>query len=341
MTTCARTGLWHDTDNPRNCATEVTLMTKRTLNYGLGWIESGEVTFTAVIPAEEPAGVALREALGLGDDGLSDAGLRLSRSDVARVLETLLAGERADDLLPGVLGDMIDTDDEDGDIILVHAGPDSDHPYATALLDLDASGRYGVAYGEEHWWPSTDPGTDAMPLIEMWAQRWPESLPIAHELKEIYEDRWVRFHSLPGSKRFPASAAEMAELLRRHNAVLAELTGAGEDLIVIVAEVATTPEPAAPDPDFWTAIPWHYADPDLLFAHLYVTTEAWEPGSLDELLRTIVAEEISGVIVAPPDLGWLYHPYAGGADVVLPDAPARDKLAASFTDWRSTHPSGL
>lgn len=36
-------------------------------------------------------------------------------------------------------------------------------------------------------------------------------------------DRWVRFHSLPGSQRYPGSADEYAEILDRHVTVLGEL----------------------------------------------------------------------------------------------------------------------
>jgi hypothetical protein len=198
-----------------------------------------------------------------------------------------------------------------------------------------------VVYGEAHWWPTEDLATDPYPLIERWAKCWPDSLPIAHELKELFEDQWVRLHTLPDSKRAPESDAEWAVATDRHNTVLAELASPGDDLLVIMSVVAPNPAPAEPDVDFWTAVPWHYADPDLLFAHLYVTTEEWAPGALDELLRLAADQQIGGVIIAPLDLAWLYHPYAGGVDIILATPDARDALSARYADWRSRHPSGL
>jgi hypothetical protein len=146
---------------------------------------------------------------------------------------------------------------------------------------------------------------------------------------------------VPDSKRTPSSDAEWAAMTERHNTVLGELATDGEDVLVIMSIVAPTPAPAEPDIDFWTSVPWHYADPDLLFAHLYVTTEEWTPGELDELLRLAAEQQIGGVIIAPLDLAWLYHPYAGGADVILADHTARNALSARHEAWRSTHPSGL
>ena len=160
-------------------------------------------------------------------------------------------------------------------------------------------------------------------------------------MKELFEDQWVRFHSLPGSKRAPETDAEWAGLIARHNTVIGELLGTRDELLVIFSDVAATPAPDEPDVTFWTSVPWHYSDPDLLFAHLYVTCEEWQRGSLDDLLRMAAEDQVAGVIIAPPELTWLYHPYAGGADVILPSTADRDAMASRHSDWRSRHPSGL
>ncbi|MGC4897283.1 DUF3885 domain-containing protein [Micromonospora sp. DT31] len=60
-------------------------------------------------------------------------------------------------------------------------------------------------------------------LTELWEQRWPECPPFAHRLRVQYPDRWARFHSLPGSKRYPADESEYAALLDRHYTTLSEL----------------------------------------------------------------------------------------------------------------------
>jgi hypothetical protein len=41
------------------------------------------------------------------------------------------------------------------------------------------------------------------------------------------------------------------------------------------------------------------------------------------------------------DLRWLFAPYDGGMDVVLPTTAERDHLRSAHSDWLSTHPAGL
>ncbi len=316
--------------------------------YGIGWIDrpdssdsrdlpdgslDGEVTFTYIgHRRDEMLADVLAEAIG----HVAAAGAyELDPIALAKALKSVPSDAEGVD----VLTDMAD---EDGDMVVVFAdAPDTDDPHIARVWDVFESGRHAVTYGEAHWWPTDDMSTDPYPLIEGWAARWPDSLPIAHELKELFEPQWVRFHSLAGSRRTPQTEADWAAVLERHNTVLGELLTVGDETLVIVCEISPAPSPAEPDIDFWTAVPWHYSDPDLLFAHLYVTTEQWEPGELDELLRLTASDQVVGVIVAPLDLGWLYHPYAGGADVILSTVEARDVLAAKHSGWLSPHPSGL
>ena len=47
------------------------------------------------------------------------------------------------------------------------------------------------------------------------------------------------------------------------------------------------------------------------------------------------------MIVADPDLRWLYHPYDGDADVIAVTSAQRDALKLRHAEWLSTHPWGL
>ncbi|HEY2795667.1 MAG TPA: hypothetical protein VGJ28_25115 [Micromonosporaceae bacterium] len=295
--------------------------------FGIGWTDApaSALTLSYVGTSDEDAAVALAAVAG---HALSTDGSYALPHDR---LTGLPDGDVAD-----LLADMVE-DELDVVVVFSTGRGAAEDPYVQLLRDMHDSGRAEVVYGEAHWWPSDDVATDPYPLIERWAKMWPDSLPIAHELKELFEDQWVRFHSLPSSKRTPETSDDWATVLSRHNTVLADLALPTDDLLVIMSVVASSPMPAD-DEDFWTSVGWHYADPDLLFAHLYVTTEEWQPGALDDLLRLAVEQQIGGVIIAPLDLGWLYHPYAGGADVITPH---RDALATRFATWRSSHPSGL
>lgn len=164
------------------------------------------------------------------------------------------------------------------------------------------------------------------------------------------EDRWVRFHSLPGSKRYAEDDSEYATILHRHNALLDELSGPAADLQVITLEVASSPVPRRrtpmlqdllPEAECWSVLSWPDLDPELAFAHAYVSRVAWQPRRLDQLLRTVADDQIAHVIITPPDLAWLYAPYDGGADVLLANAALRDDLRDRHRQWLSSHPGGL
>jgi hypothetical protein len=174
---------------------------------------------------------------------------------------------------------------------------------------------------------------DLAQLSRDWALRWPDCPPIAHELRHTAGDRWLRFHSLPRAKRYADTEAEYAELLLRHNTVLAELTpsprfvmtcawSAGPDPIEReVALVAISPA------TYWRSL----VNRAGVWTHLYVAVAAWKAGALDALLR-LVADDVTADV--PADLTWLYHPYDGGADVFAPPEQRR-RLAARFASWRA------
>ncbi|MFF2147886.1 hypothetical protein [Kitasatospora sp. NPDC058190] len=44
---------------------------------------------------------------------------------------------------------------------------------------------------------------DGEALTALWERRWPGSPPVGHEIDPGERDVWVRFHSLPRSKRHP------------------------------------------------------------------------------------------------------------------------------------------
>ena len=59
------------------------------------------------------------------------------------------------------------------------------------------------------------------------------------------------------------------------------------------------------------------------------------------MIRAVVDEQLVGVIIMPPSVAWLYHPYDGGVDVIAETIAARAALRNRFRDWLSHHPRGL
>ncbi|MEU5881527.1 hypothetical protein [Spirillospora sp. NPDC047279] len=182
-------------------------------------------------------------------------------------------------------------------------------------------------------------------LTAAWRARW-GGRPIAHELRGRHADRWVRFHSLPGSKRYAETEEEYGVVLGRHRSLLAEL-GADEGLYLIAGYFAGARVGAAPDPRTHPgAVPWLTIEPDERSVFetpltLCVSMASLERTALDPLLRSVADDELGHVIIGPPDLRWLYHPYDGGGDVIAPTVHDRDVLKSRHAGWLSAHPAGL
>lgn len=64
------------------------------------------------------------------------------------------------------------------------------------------------------------------------------------------------------------------------------------------------------------------------------------PAELDALLAAI-ADDRGRAVIANPELDWLFCPYDGGVDVILPTAEARDVLRDRHRDWLSSGSDGL
>jgi hypothetical protein len=190
--------------------------------------------------------------------------------------------------------------------------------------------------------------TDA--LSRLWDDRWPGCSKLPYELPDA-GGRWVRFHSLPGSKRYPESDAEYEMVLVRHNVVLGELM-TGPTVLVVTAgysdaaqpqEPCRSPETLAVHPRalYWTSVCMDDEPGFENWMHLYVSRRSWSVGCLDPLLRQVADDVIANVLVADTSLRWLYHPYNGGMDVVLSSTAERDAVRDRHQDWLPPYPSGL
>jgi hypothetical protein len=196
----------------------------------------------------------------------------------------------------------------------------------------------------------TDGPTES--LSELWRGQRPSGSPIAHTFRSLYADCWVRFHSLPGSKRYPESEEEYTTVLHRYNTVLDELF-VGTDVFVVTMDWSTTPTGPAPWPTprealypgsilWWTESHEDNPDPEFhTYTRLYADRRPWAPGCLDALLRAVADEELVEVFVSDTEFRRIHHPYDGGADVILATPAERDRLRDRHSDWLSGHPDGV
>ncbi|MEV7612418.1 hypothetical protein [Streptomyces sp. NPDC089799] len=196
--------------------------------------------------------------------------------------------------------------------------------------------------------PLTDPAHAR--LTRLWQDRTPAGPVLPWELKTAYADSWVRFHSLPESKRYAEDETEYAVLLGRYNTVLDELFGGGE-VYVVTTDWADPSEPTQwsahraalhPEGTLWTTLDVT-DDPDPAFHtrwYFHADRRPWRPGCLDRLLRAVADDTLPGVFVTDPGFTRIHHPYDGGADVILPTPEERDRLRDRHSAWLSAHASG-
>lgn len=189
-------------------------------------------------------------------------------------------------------------------------------------------------------------------MNEVWRRHLGGCEPVAHLLREWFGDRWVRFHSLPESKRYPETEDELATALDRHNKLIGTLMGEQRHLVLLSTEYSELASPTrselaelalcqkeAP----WRSVAMHELGEDWdepTYWHVFGSEVGWWPGALDNVLRLVAADQVANVMLISSQ-GWLYHPYDGGADVILPTKAARHQIASEFCSWLSNHPAGL
>ncbi|WP_086821718.1 hypothetical protein [Allokutzneria sp. NRRL B-24872] len=189
------------------------------------------------------------------------------------------------------------------------------------------------------------PALDLNAVTAQWERMWPNHPPVGSSIRYYFADRWVRFHSLPGSQRYATCEAEYQIVLDRHNTILRELVATTVYLMTVrydPEDAASGTEPVAvglhPGAVKWMRVV-EPDDPEYAL-DLYISSQLHEPGCFDQVLRYIADDRAREVIIADTALRWLYHPYDGGADVILATSRERDLLKAKFSDWLSARADG-
>ena len=109
-------------------------------------------------------------------------------------------------------------------------------------------------------------------MLDDWFVKFPGCEPVAHRLRAAFPARWVRFHNLPGSKRYPDDQDEYATVLGRQNRILDELVGGEASIILLTTEYSGPPgtveiSPVVPKLRLiergakpWRSVPMHDVD---------------------------------------------------------------------------------
>jgi|SRR5690606_11551864 len=188
-------------------------------------------------------------------------------------------------------------------------------------------------------------------FIDYWNKEYPESLPINHELKLVYPDRWFRIHSLPESKRYAETEEEYKIILDRQNQLISELIGEESEVAISFGLYRwdSTNDNYKELTDFGEfqkvlridlqkERPEEYEDK--MYFDIYVKTEKWENGKRDEILKAIADDEIRAMFVSTSKK-CVIAPYDGGVDIIVDSTEKRDKLKAKYKEWLSDREDGM
>lgn len=190
-------------------------------------------------------------------------------------------------------------------------------------------------------------------MLADWDRFFPNCEPIGYRLRADFRERWVRFHSLPESKRYPESEDEYAEVLSRHNAILSELVQSQSQVVLVTTGYSASSEPLRYYPEIiafdpnaisWRTIAMHHIENDFEnpnFWHLFASYWNWEPSKLNPLIRLVADDVVANVLIVDPNCNWVLHPYDGGMDVITESVEARHRLRVKYSTWLSARADGL
>lgn len=189
-------------------------------------------------------------------------------------------------------------------------------------------------------------------LREYWERNYSDCPPIGYLLREKFPDRWFRIHTLPGAKRYAESLGEQDEILRRHDLFLSSLLGQGKPYVLITTGYSNSARPIKSYPEveelvgpseFWFTVPLHdlEGESDQNYWHFFFTEKTWTAQSASELLKLVAEGSVSNVLFLGIKNDAIYHPYDGGADILVGATHLKSRLKQQYQSWLSTHAQGL
>ncbi|MDB6132518.1 MAG: hypothetical protein JWM59_761 [Verrucomicrobiales bacterium] len=187
-------------------------------------------------------------------------------------------------------------------------------------------------------------------IADEWRARFGQNMPVGHSLRHMLPERWLRIHSLPGSKRYPGSKGEFGALLERHNTVASEIMGEGSACLLFLFRyqyesgdakalirdrrnglvLHCLPELSGPLPH----------DPEDTVS-VFGTRIMWDHGRFDSLISDVAMEKKGSMVFMSLSTDQVYSPYDGGADLILQNPSKVELHKDQWRSWLSAHPAGL
>ena len=184
-------------------------------------------------------------------------------------------------------------------------------------------------------------------FASQWARFHPVGPPVAHILRQAEPETWVRFHSLPLSKRYATSKREKLIVLDRANKLASKVLGENSRCWLVQAKYDYGD--AANDADAYGTIAeyrlnFEFKHPpfeDDCAYRIFAARVIWSAGAFNDLISKLADDELRHIMWVSVATGAAFAPYDGGTDLFLRTAAKVAKLKVEFSDWLSDHPDGL
>jgi hypothetical protein len=189
------------------------------------------------------------------------------------------------------------------------------------------------------------------PFQQIWSRFHDGLTPTGYGLRDGGADNWVRFHSLPSSKRYADTDDERRTILQRHKLLAAEVLKSDPCWLVQthwitpagMTDLADVHDPFAATRQFDLQPAFEFADDDedAVCWRVHAGRTRWTDGAFDELLTSIAEERAGPTLWISETTGSVFAPYDGGVDLFLAKPEQVEALKATHGDWLSDHPAGL
>jgi hypothetical protein len=171
--------------------------------------------------------------------------------------------------------------------------------------------------------------------------------PVGFALRKALPDRWLRVHSLPGSKRYAETEAESRELLQRQNQVATAMLGFHQTCILFAAKFSDDRE--APKDDHVCGIQLtniesmscQNEDEYEGWLHVFAACTEWRQNQFDALFLAVAEDAIGPISIANLQKKTVFAPYDGGADLFFASQESVQLSKAAWRSWLSDRQDGL
>lgn len=184
-------------------------------------------------------------------------------------------------------------------------------------------------------------------FLKFWDTYFEGHKPVAHLLRKSLHLRWVRFHSLPESKRYAETDEEWADLFERHNRIADAVLGDGARCWLVICndmegrDLEDKKHLKRFDFDRWFS--WWENDEldETIEWPVYATEIIWQAGQFNEVIRKVAVWDECFLLLVSQETNAIFAPYDGGIDLIQPSEKLASGIKAKYPSWRPVNELGL